>query len=81
MVYSESKTSLETPFQRWDSESWGEYFWLAGVGILNMPWSAIPIDYFLELDPRDWPSGTDLPILSLTNSKAMVFSRSLPKID
>ncbi len=32
-LYSESKISLETLFQRWNSESWGEYLCLAGAVI------------------------------------------------
>jgi hypothetical protein len=32
-LYSESKISLETLFQRWSSESWGEYLCLAGAVI------------------------------------------------
>ncbi|KAF8632253.1 hypothetical protein AX15_002000 [Amanita polypyramis BW_CC] len=32
-LYSESKISLETLFQRWASESWGEYLGLAGAVI------------------------------------------------
>ncbi|KIY43927.1 fatty acid synthase [Fistulina hepatica ATCC 64428] len=32
-LYSESKISLETLFQRWASESWGEYLCLAGAVI------------------------------------------------
>ncbi|KDQ57051.1 hypothetical protein JAAARDRAFT_35647 [Jaapia argillacea MUCL 33604] len=32
-LYSESKISLETLFQRWNSESWGEYLGLAGAVI------------------------------------------------
>ena len=32
-VYSESKISLETLFNRWSSESWGEYLCLAGAVI------------------------------------------------
>ncbi|KAF5321441.1 hypothetical protein D9619_000085 [Psilocybe cf. subviscida] len=32
-LYSESKISLETLFQRWASESWGEYLCLAGAAI------------------------------------------------
>ncbi|KAJ7197322.1 hypothetical protein B0H12DRAFT_1294649 [Mycena haematopus] len=32
-LYSESKISLETLFQRWSSESWGEYLCLAGTVI------------------------------------------------
>jgi 3-oxoacyl-ACP reductase-like protein len=32
-LYSESKISLETLFQRWASESWGEYLFLAGAVI------------------------------------------------
>ncbi|KAF8312438.1 fatty acid synthase, partial [Clavulina sp. PMI_390] len=32
-LYSESKISLETLFQRWSSESWGEYIGLAGAVI------------------------------------------------
>ncbi|KDR66856.1 hypothetical protein GALMADRAFT_216743 [Galerina marginata CBS 339.88] len=32
-LYSESKISLETLFQRWASESWGEYLCLAGADI------------------------------------------------
>ncbi|KAF9267936.1 fatty acid synthase [Marasmius fiardii PR-910] len=32
-LYSESKISLETLFQRWQSESWGEYLCLAGAVI------------------------------------------------
>jgi 3-oxoacyl-ACP reductase-like protein len=30
-LYSESKISLETPFNRWSSESWGEYLCLVGL--------------------------------------------------
>ncbi|KAF5382044.1 hypothetical protein D9615_004428 [Tricholomella constricta] len=32
-LYSESKIALETLFQRWSSESWGEYLCLAGAVI------------------------------------------------
>ena len=32
-LYSESKISLETLFNRWNSESWGEYLCLAGAVI------------------------------------------------
>ncbi|KAG6910835.1 hypothetical protein DXG01_007150 [Tephrocybe rancida] len=32
-LYSESKVALETLFQRWSSESWGEYLCLAGAVI------------------------------------------------
>lgn len=32
-LYSESKISLETLFQRWNSESWGEYLCLVGAVI------------------------------------------------
>jgi 3-oxoacyl-ACP reductase-like protein len=32
-LYSESKISLETLFQRWSSESWGEYLCIAGAVI------------------------------------------------
>ena len=32
-LYSESKVSLETLFNRWNSESWGEYLCLAGAVI------------------------------------------------
>jgi fatty acid synthase subunit alpha, fungi type len=32
-LYPESKISLETLFQRWTSESWGEYLCLAGAVI------------------------------------------------
>lgn len=32
-LYSESKIGLETLFQRWNSESWGEYLCLAGAVI------------------------------------------------
>jgi fatty acid synthase subunit alpha len=32
-LYSESKISLETLFQRWSSESWGEYLCMAGAVI------------------------------------------------
>ncbi|KAF8656258.1 hypothetical protein AX16_002694 [Volvariella volvacea WC 439] len=32
-LYSESKISLETLFQRWSSESWGEYLCVAGAVI------------------------------------------------
>ena len=32
-LYSESKISLETLFNRWSSESWGEYLCLAGAVI------------------------------------------------
>ena len=32
-LYSEFKMSLETLFQRWTSESWGEYLCLAGAVI------------------------------------------------
>ncbi|KAG9315241.1 hypothetical protein JVU11DRAFT_4375 [Chiua virens] len=32
-LYSESKIALETLFQRWNSESWGEYLCLAGAVI------------------------------------------------
>ncbi len=31
--YSESKISLETLFNRWSSESWGEYLCLVGAVI------------------------------------------------
>lgn len=36
-LYSESKISLETLFNRWNSESWGEYLCLAGavIGYVN----------------------------------------------
>ena len=34
-LYSESKISLETLFNRWSSESWGEYLCLAGAGKLT----------------------------------------------
>lgn len=33
VLYSESKISLETLFNRWNSESWGEYLCLAGAVI------------------------------------------------
>jgi fatty acid synthase subunit beta len=32
-LYSESKTSFETLFNRWSSESWGEYLCLVGAVI------------------------------------------------
>jgi 3-oxoacyl-ACP reductase-like protein len=32
-LYSESKISLETLFNRWSAESWGEYLCLAGAVI------------------------------------------------
>lgn len=32
-LYSESKISLETLFNRWSSESWGEYLCIAGAVI------------------------------------------------
>jgi 3-oxoacyl-ACP reductase-like protein len=32
-LYSKSKVSLETLFNRWSSESWGEYFCLVGAVI------------------------------------------------
>lgn len=37
-LYSESKIGLETLFQRWSSESWGEYLCLAGavIGLVNI---------------------------------------------
>lgn len=45
-LYSESKISLETLFQRWASESWGEYLCLAGAVIGYVPliacWFSVP---------------------------------------
>jgi fatty acid synthase subunit beta len=37
-LYSESKISLETLFNRWNSESWGEYLGLAGAVIGWVPY-------------------------------------------
>lgn len=47
-LYSESKISLETLFNRWNSESWGEYLGLAGavIGSVSSPAS------FLSTHPR-----------------------------
>lgn len=41
-LYSESKISLETLFNRWSSESWGEYLCIAGavIGALSLPSSS-----------------------------------------
>ena len=36
-LYSESKISLETLFNRWNSESWGEYLCLAGA-VIGYAW-------------------------------------------
>ena len=46
-LYSESKFSLETLFQRWASESWGEYLCLASSGAfaLNKPGFVTDISY------------------------------------
>jgi len=35
-LYSESKASLETFFNHWGTESWGEYLCLAGAVIVCM---------------------------------------------
>lgn len=42
-LYSESKISLETLFNRWNSESWGEYLCLAGavIGYVEMLYTPI----------------------------------------
>ena len=42
-LYSESKISLETLFNRWNSESWGEYLCLAGavIGYANSSLSIV----------------------------------------
>ncbi len=55
-LYSESKISLETLFQRWASESWGEYLCLAGAVIgYVLSFSTVLCSYVLR-----WTRGTGL---------------------
>lgn len=64
-LYSESKISLETLFNRWNSESWGEYLCLAGAVIgyasdaLDIHLMLIIILSLLQLDPRDGCNGSN----------------------
>ena len=56
-LYSESKISLETLFNRWSSESWGEYLCIAGavIGESAHLFSILNSDFRLRrMDPRDW---------------------------
>ena len=66
-LYSESKISLETLFNRWSSESWGEYLCIAGAVIGA---SLLLLFFFVSLTsrPPGWTRGTGL--MSATGSVA-----------
>lgn len=60
-LYSESKISLETLFNRWSSESWGEYLCIAGAVIGEQYSSFSPETdfelinlHFHRMDSRYW---------------------------
>jgi fatty acid synthase subunit alpha, fungi type len=78
-LYSESKISLETLFQRWSSESWGEYLCLAGAVIgyvtIHMAVFLLTHDVAGPEEPVSWGR----QILSPTSSKATALERSRPK--
>ena len=61
-LYSESKISLDTLFQRWASESWGEYLCLAGavIGYVISPLlTSYCSDGRFKLDPWYRSHGTN----------------------
>jgi fatty acid synthase subunit alpha, fungi type len=62
-LYSESKISLEILFNRWSSESWGEYLCVAGavIGFVLCPLSSrlTFTNAIRKMDPRDWANGSE----------------------
>jgi len=58
-LYSESKISLETLFQRWASESWGEYLCLAGavIGYVSLSYASTCWLTALQMDSRHRADG------------------------
>lgn len=56
-LYSESKISLETLFNRWNAESWGEYLCLAGA-VIGYVFQLYPIH--LSYVFSRWTRGTGL---------------------
>lgn len=51
-LYSESKISLETLFNRWSSESWGEYLCIAGA-VIGEPGCELKLYVLYSRIPRD----------------------------